>query len=150
MKFIWVPAILALSVFGFGHQACADTIHLKRGGAVQGEVVESGSTVEVRMQGGTVTFNKEEITRIEKNEHGTGPWSPPVRPAAGAKNTAGTARSQAARAATAVKKRPVVRTRPTPQSSDSTREKSVGEIIGSTRENIKKLNERNKTLLEGL
>ncbi len=49
--------------------AVADTIYLKRGGSLNGRIVEGESTIELRMDGGSATFNKNEIERIEKNDY---------------------------------------------------------------------------------
>lgn len=45
----------------------ADTVFLKRGGSLEGDVIEGESTVEIKLDGGSTTFNKTEIDRIEKD-----------------------------------------------------------------------------------
>ncbi len=64
--------LLAALVLGNCPGASADTVHLKKGGTIEGEVVERESTIEVRMIDGSTTFNKEDISGIEKNQAGTG------------------------------------------------------------------------------
>ena len=48
--------------------ALADTVYLKRGGTLDGEVVEGDRTIEVKLDGGSTTFNREDIERIEKTD----------------------------------------------------------------------------------
>lgn len=52
---------------GLGEKALADTVHLKRGGSLEGKVVENDATVDVLVDEGTTTFNKTDILRIEKS-----------------------------------------------------------------------------------
>lgn len=68
----WLVSLVVgstLAALSGSHEpAHADTIYLKRGGSLNGRVVEGESTVELRMSGGSATFNKSEIERIEKND----------------------------------------------------------------------------------
>lgn len=64
----WIAASLAAAIVaGLPASAVADTIYLKRGGSLNGKVVEGETTIELRMDGGSATFNKNEIERIEQN-----------------------------------------------------------------------------------
>ena len=63
---VLVLAAAGIAVTGGCVPVFADTIHLKRGGTLEGTVVDRGATVEVRMDGGSTTFTKEEIDHIEK------------------------------------------------------------------------------------
>ena len=63
-----MSVLICASFIAAPQKAQADTIHLKRGGSINGTVVEGPSTVEVKMSDGSATFNKEEIERIEKND----------------------------------------------------------------------------------
>lgn len=58
-------AWVVLSPAGFG-TVFADTVYLKRGGTIEGEVVQGRSTVEVKVDGGSTVFNNDDIERIEK------------------------------------------------------------------------------------
>ena len=73
--------LFCAAVVGAQAAASADTIYLKRGGSLNGTVVEGTSTIELNMSDGSATFNKDEIDHIEKN-------SINEKPAAGAASTA--------------------------------------------------------------
>ena len=61
----WLAAVVMLGGANVG-PALADTVHLKRGGSLEGKVVEKESTVDVLIDEGSTTFNKTDIARIDK------------------------------------------------------------------------------------
>jgi hypothetical protein len=61
--------VVGSEVSGWTRHAEADTVYLKRGGSIEGEVVEGATTVEIKIDGGSTTFSKDEIERIKKNNN---------------------------------------------------------------------------------
>jgi hypothetical protein len=75
--------ILTLSFLFLGPavSAHADTVHLKRGGSLEGDVVEGERTVEVRLEGGSTTFSRDEIERIDRTDPSADTRSPVLKTA---------------------------------------------------------------------
>ncbi len=73
--------ILSFLILGPNISANADAVHLKRGGSLEGEVIEGENTVEVRLEGGSTTFSRDEVERIERTDPAAGTKSPILRTA---------------------------------------------------------------------
>lgn len=69
--------VLFCAVIGFAVQADADTVYLKRGGSIEGKVIENETLVKVKLKDGSATFSQDEIERIEKSDY-TAPQDNPV------------------------------------------------------------------------
>jgi len=78
---VFTIPVMTLALFlSASGTADADIVHLKRGGSLEGEVVEGENTVEVRLEGGSTTFSRDEIGRIEKTDaEGTRGKSPVLK-----------------------------------------------------------------------
>lgn len=63
-----IGLILVMAVILAASCARADTVYLKRGGSLEGKVIENESLVKVKLKDGSTTFNRTEIERIEKSE----------------------------------------------------------------------------------
>jgi len=57
---------LLCAVTLFSTAAFADRVHLKDGRVIQGQVIDKGDQVEIRLKLGSTTVRKDEIVRIEK------------------------------------------------------------------------------------
>lgn len=59
--------------------AHADTVYLKRGGTLEGEVIENETLVKVKLKDGSATFGRAEIDRIEKSDSKTAGENPVLK-----------------------------------------------------------------------
>ena len=73
---LWAAFVfLGIDAASFARPALADTVHLKRGGTLEGKVVEKEATVDVLVNEGTTTFNKTDIASIDKSPvHNRNSW----------------------------------------------------------------------------
>ena len=75
------PFLVALIVFAVAVCAFADTVYLKDGRKLEGEIVREGEeTIELKMKYGTMTIDRGDIERIEKTQPAKEEKSKPEKP----------------------------------------------------------------------
>ncbi len=147
--------VLVAMFFASVQPVWADTVFLKRGGSIDGSVVEGKETVEIHLDGGSTTFNRTEIDHIEKNTSGKSAKGPGAVSKtlsdwkADAAKVIHHTKAEATRAANSVKKDTSGWFKPIQRSPMAlAKERMVNDTLKQAGEAIKQLHARDKAVAE--